>query len=195
MGSMPEVIAKGPVFTKMETLLNARPRRQAFLDDLRTSSSDLLTLATQHNSGLTQQESNNINTLWFNRHNWLSGQVESVMRESLIAALEWAMNPALGGGTSAAVDPPPPLPPPQQADIACFWVCDPGHATPVHPPVPAPPQPLEVSISWDSDRVTVIFHTPHPDWNTVSTPNFEDSVVVKEDPGVKRVRVKIELPA
>lgn len=195
MGSMPEVIAKGPVFTKLETLLNDRPRRQTFLDQLRTSSSDLLTLAAQHNSGLTPQESNNINTLWFNRPNWLSGQVESVMREGLIAALEWAMNPALGGGTSAAVDPPLPLPPPQQADIACFWVCDPGHATPGHPGAHGPPQSLEVSISWDSDRVTVIFHTPHPNWPTTSTPNFEDSVVVKEDPGVKRVRVKIELPA
>ncbi len=196
MGSMPEVISKEPIFGKLDTVLNNKANRPQVKTDLE-SGTPLLTLAGPGPGNydfLNTAERNHINTHWFNNPSWLSGQVESVMREGLIAALEWAMNPASGGSSTTAGAP---LPIPRQADIACYWICHPGHGGAAPPGGGSRhdlPEPLEVSISWNGHQVTVLFHTPEPDWPTTPTPNFEDSVVVKEVPGVERVRVAIELP-
>jgi hypothetical protein len=180
MGSMPEVISKGSIFRKLETVLNNRPNRPTILAALQAGTPILPIASTApHDLGLTAGEQTHLQQDWLTDPNWLVQPVEPIVRKALETALERAMNPTTGA--------PPALPRPLQLDIDCYWICHPGHGS-APPSGGGPrhdlPEPLEISISWNGHQVTVLFHTPEPDNPPAPVSNLEDIVVVKQGPTV-----------
>ena len=167
MGDMPELIAKGPILKALDTVLNTGNRAQIKQDlqDLPSQAlppTALLDLADTHNMNLDAGQKYHIKQDWLINNQWLAQPVQPIVRLALIEALNRA-------GPNTPID--------------CYWVCHPGHGGPA---APASGAPLEVSISWSNNQVTVIFHTPEPPWPQTASYTMtqpEDIVVVKEGPG------------
>jgi len=174
---MPALMAKGPILKRLDKLLNSAKRNQA-LNDLENSFADLVNLGSDQTTYgadrvLTKQPwVSHLRDEWFKAW-WPHAQpVEPIIRQGLITALKVALakpnTPRIGQQ---------PLP------IDSYWVCHPGH--PSHPTAPgqlADGHPVEVSISWSSQQVTLIIHTPEPPYpNNYNLTDYENILVVKRE--------------
>ena len=180
-GSMPEVIAKAPTLKRLDALSKQVGKLKPFLDDLLTSPEELPIIAYKHKVATTADEVSHLRNDWFFAW-WPDDQpVEPIVRAGLITAIEVCLREP-----GAKADRAKPLP------IDSYWVCHPApseNAAGGEYKTESPP--VEVSVTWSDQQVTMIIYTPEPPYMEDVLTGKEPIIVVKRDPKtgkIERVR-------
>ena len=171
-GGMPEVVSKGPIFTRLDGVLSNPTVRQQLLNDLRAlapaDAAGLAHLGLTYNVFTNANEEKHFLDDWLTNW-WPSAQpLAPLIREALIATIEVAT-----GASNTPRAGQNPLP------VDCYWVCHPGHTG---APMPDTSDgDVEGSITWSAQQVTFIMHTPEAPGDMGSDTGTEPILVVKRN--------------
>ena len=152
MGGMPETITKGKILARIDEVSQDGARLKEFLNDLRTSNSDLVTILVRQRVVLPKREETHMREYWFGSW-WPNTRAERIVREGLVTAFARAFSEGSGGK---------PLP------LDCYWIC-------------REDKTVQVSISWNDRQVVLLIFTPMPPEKGVATTE-ENIEIAKLDP-------------